>query len=179
MLEGDRRHILRPGSAGRRLLPVFCRRVGQAGAHLEDAFDPVSAGDGLCNRNDQVGQLDQLHQDLRHVVDQSDHLTLGDDPVFHLPGPGPDQRDHRAVDDDVGDRVHQGGQPSHRLLHLRQSAVGCFKAIPFALFLIKSTQHPHAGQVFPGDPEHGVQPALYLPVHGGGDDHDAEHHDGQ
>ena len=50
------------------------------GGCVEDGVDPGQAGQGPGQEDDQVGQLHQLHQDLRHVVDQGDDLPLGQVP---------------------------------------------------------------------------------------------------
>ena len=62
--------------------------VGHAGLRLQHLRDPARAGDGFCDVQDQVGELDELDQDLRHVVIQRDQLALRDDARVHADAAG-------------------------------------------------------------------------------------------
>ena len=52
--------------------------------HLEQAGGPPGAGDRFIQRDDHGGELDELHQDLEHIVIQRDSLPLGEPPKLDL-----------------------------------------------------------------------------------------------
>ena len=45
---------------------------------------PVPAGDGLGDGDDQVCHLDQLHQNLGHIIVEGNDQALGQHAAFHL-----------------------------------------------------------------------------------------------
>ena len=122
------------------------------GGHIQHSLDALAAGHGFGDIDDQVGQLDQLHQNLAHVIVQRHHRALGDHPSIHPQGPGMDQEQDGEIDDHVGDGVHESGNAAHVLLHVRESLVLFFKGSDFRFFLAEGPKHPHAGQVFPCGP---------------------------
>ena len=65
---------------------------------FQNTLDSVSAGNSLGHRNDQICQLHKLHQYLGHIIDQGNHLSLGQDTCFYPDGTHIDQCDQSAVD---------------------------------------------------------------------------------
>ena len=59
------------------------RTVCHAGLRIQHLRDTARAGGGFCDVQDQIGELDELDQDLRHVVIQRDQLALRDDTRVH------------------------------------------------------------------------------------------------
>ena len=57
--------------------------------------------------DDQVGQLDQLHQNLGHIIDQGDYLSLCQQPFIYLSAPIPDNRNNPGVDNNICHRIQQ------------------------------------------------------------------------
>ena len=152
------------------------RRERHAGPGVQHSLHPAGAGPGLADLDDEIGQLDQLHQDLVHIVDQGDQVSLGHAPRVNLDGAGVQQGHDGQVDEHIGQGVGQGRQVAHLQLQAGELVVGLLKAPGLAGLLAKGAHHPHAGQVFPGQAQHPVQPALHLAVEGGRHRHDAEHH---
>ena len=149
-------------------MPGFLSAVRSAICHARHCFqhlpDPVPGGKGLGHGNDQIGQLDQLHQDLGHIVDQGDDCPLCQDTSLHLQSSPPQQGDQSAIDQHIGDRIHQGGNPSHKTLQPVQLLIFPAKSFYLFLFSSKSPDHPGSGQRFPGQQEDMIQSTLYFPV---------------
>ena len=68
-------HVLE-GDAAARLVGERQRAVLLCGPDVEHRADAVAAGPGLGDGNNQIGHLNEFHQDLRHIVDQRYHLPL-------------------------------------------------------------------------------------------------------
>ncbi len=175
----------RPGIADARvaeLHPVgrgflFILRVhGLARGHFQHALDAVAAGHGLGDVDDQVGQLDQLHQNLGHVVIQRHHRALGDHARLHAEGAGVDQGQDGQVDDHIGDGVHQGRDAAHVLLRGGEFLIFAGKIRRLLRFLAEGANHANARQVFAGNAQHLIQQLLHLFVQRHADEHDAKHH---
>ncbi len=143
--------------------------------HRENRADAVGAGQGFGNRDDQIGQFHQFHEDLGHIVDQGDHFALRNHPVFNLPRPGPDQNDGRGVDNDIGQRVHQGGNLSHKNLGAHQQTVLPFKFPRLGLLPVKGPHHPGPQQILTGRQKHPVQLLLHFFIKRHTDQQHAEH----
>ena len=90
-------------------------------------LDPGCAGQGFADLDDQVGQFDQLHQDLVHIVHQGDQVARGHAARIDLDGAGVQQGHNGQVDDDIGQGVGQGRQVPYPQLQVGQLAVVCSK----------------------------------------------------
>ncbi len=89
------------------------------------------------------------------------------------------QPDDCKIDENVGHRVHERRDPPHILLCPGQILIAGVKAADLLLLLAEGTDHPDAGEVFPGCTEHAVQFSLHPFVQGDAPEHDAEYHQGQ
>ena len=152
-----------------------CCRILHGGLQLQDAFHPGGAGHGLGHGNDQVGQLDQLHQDLVQIVDQSDHLAGLKRTFVDLHSAAFQQNDQRRIDQNKGQRIHQRGQTSDSKLHPGQFVVVAF--VDGGLFFLhaEGAKHANASHVFPGVQQHLVQLALHFLVSGKSQSGNAHH----
>ena len=146
---------------------------------LQNRRHPVGTGQGFGDGDNQVGHLDQLHQNLGHIVIQGNHQALGQDAVLNLNGPYPHQQHHCQVDDHVGQRIHQRRNPACGKLAGSEGFRLTAESVHLIRFLAESPQHPHAGQVLPGGGGHAVQRPLHPTVHGHGNQHQAEHNHAQ
>ena len=79
---------------------------------IHNRTDAVATGDRFRHIDDQVRQLDQLYQNLRHIVDKRHDRTLCDKAAVYPDGPRIEQYEQSAVDHHVGQRIHQCGNPS-------------------------------------------------------------------
>ena len=154
-------------------------REGHAGLHVQHSLHTACAGKALAHLHDEVGQLDQLHQDLVHVVHQSNDVAGGHAAHIDLNAAHVQQRHDGNVDEHIGQRVHQGGNVAHMQLHPGQQVVGVLKALHLAGFLIKGAHDTHTGQVLAGQAQHAVQTVLHRFIQGPRGCHDAEHHHAQ
>ena len=95
---------------------------------------PADGGQRLGYQNDQICQLDQLHQNLGHIVGQRHHFALGNDALLHLAGREPQHCHNAQIDHHIGNRVHQCGNPSGP--HLTLIQILCqILILPLFLFL--------------------------------------------
>ena len=152
---------------------------GHAGLRVQHRLHTACAGQRLADLHDEVGQLYQLHKDLVHVVHQRDDIAGGHAAHIDLDAAHIEQSHDGQIDDDVGQRAHQGGDVAHMELHPGQQVVGRLKAVDLALLLIKGADHAHTGQVLAGQAQHPIQPGLHGLVQRSGDDHHAEHHNAE
>ena len=143
---------------------------------VQNRLHTAGAGQRFAHLHDQVGQLDQLDQDLVHIVHQRDHVAGGHTAHVDLNAAHIQQCHDGNVDDHIGQRAHQGRKVAHMELHSGQQVVGVLEAVDLVLLLVKGTHHAHTGQVLAGQAQHTVQPHLRGLVQRAGDDHHAEHH---
>ena len=162
-----------------RCLALKGRGELHAGLGVQHSLHTAGTGQRLAHLHDEVCQFDQLHQDLVHVVHQRDHIAGGHAAHIDLDAAHIEQSHDGQIDDDIGQRAHQGGDVAHMELHPGQQVVGRLKAVDLALLLIKGADHAHTGQVLAGQAQHTVQPGLGRFVQRVGDDHDPEHHHAQ
>ena len=148
---------------------------GHARAHAQHGADAVGAGGGLGDRDDQVRQLDQLHQNLADVIHQRHDLALAERARVDPHRAGVQQRDQRGVDGDVGQRVHQRTDLAGQALQAGQSRVLAVELGDFVVLAAEGAQHAGTAQVLAGQQQHAVQLGLGLFVQRHGDQHDAEH----
>ena len=155
------------------------RGDGHTRRHSQHRADAVAAGHGLGDGEDGGGQLDQLHQDLTHVVHQRHHLALGDDTVVHRERAASDEEDHCQIDDDVGHGVHDGGEQTRLILQARLGAVGLREDLDLLVLLTEGADGTDTRQILSCNGGHAVQSVLYLLIEGYAAQHDTEDHDGQ
>ena len=101
MLKADS-HILVLLIFGRKLLHCLL-----AASNLEHIRHTVGTGKCLGNGDNQVCQLNQLHQNLGHVVHQCHYLTLGNEAIVHPHGSGINQGDGCHIHNEISDRIGQ------------------------------------------------------------------------
>ena len=93
--------LLKKGIAVFSICIAICNRR----FYLQHRLDSVSTCHRFCNINDQVCQLDQLCQNLRHIVIQCNHCTLCNDTHIYTDRANPDQCDNCHIDNDIGKRI--------------------------------------------------------------------------
>ena len=149
------------------------------GLGVQHGLHTARAGQCLAYLHDEVGQLDELHKNLVHVVHQCDDVAGGHAAHIDLHTAHIQQRHDGQVDDDIGQRVHQGGDVAHMELHFGQQGVGVLKAVHLGLLLIKGADDARARQVLTGQAQHPVQPGLHGLVQRAGDHHNTKDHHAQ
>ena len=149
------------------------------GFGVQHIGDPLGTGGGLGQVDDHVGHLHQLHQNLGHVVIQRHKCPLGDDSGFYPESTGVNQDDDGKIDNDVGDGVHQSGDPAHIPLQGGETFIPLVKGFPGGFFHPESPDKAGTGETFPGGAQNLVQPGLYLFVQRHGNEHDTEYNDTQ
>ncbi len=147
---------------GSRLLPPH------GGLHLENRLNPIGAGQRLGNRNNQICQFNQLHENLRHVVDKSHHLALGNAAVVHAHRARIEQKYGSRIDDNISDWIGQCGDSSDDELQMCEKTVFLLKPPGLLFLLVERADYARTRQVFPRCGEHRIQPGLHLFVHGHG-----------
>ena len=147
--------------------------------YLKDGFDPVGTGQRLSDGYDQIGQLDQLHQNLRHIVDQRHHLSLGNAAFIHPDGSRIEQKDGCCIDNNVCDRIGQCRYPSHIKLQIGKLIIFLLESRYLLFLFVKCADHTGARKILSGCAEHRVQSRLYSAVHGHGDRRDPTDHNGK
>ena len=125
-----------------RLLCAVCdRRSG-----IKHCLHTVSAGDRFGHGDDKICELDEFNENLRHIIIQRHDCTgrqrAGVDPKCA----DPDQRNDSAVDQNIGQRIHQRRDRADLLLHFHQQAVLCAEGIRLRLFIAEGTDHAYTGQ---------------------------------
>ena len=93
-------------------------RTGHSRRNLQNCLDSVAAGNRLGHRDNQIGQLHKLHQNLGHVIYQSHHLALGQNARLHPKRPHINQRNQTGVNHHVSERVHKSRNFSGKGLHM-------------------------------------------------------------
>ena len=151
-------------------------RIRNAALFFQNRAYPVGACQRLGDGNDQIGHLDQLHQNLRHIIDQSHGLALGDDPCIYLFSRYPNHCHDSKIDDHVGDRVHQSRYFPHKNLEPDQLVIGFPESVDLILLPVEGPDNPRSCQVLSGGQGHLIQLPLYLLVQGHAKAHDPEHH---
>ena len=150
-----------------------------SGFCVEDLADPVQAGERLADQDDRVCHLDELDQDLAHVVDQRDDISAEERPAVDLACADVENGNDAEVDDDIGERIHEGGDLSDTGLHGVEGAVGFLKAGDLILLFSEGTDHADTGQILPGDAHDPVETFLDISVAGAGHAHDGKYDDGE
>ena len=140
-LEGYGRHI----AAGSQFRGCGVRH---GGAGVENLIDAQAAGQGAGHRDHQIGQTQKVDEDLAQIIDQGNHFALGE--VAHIDFPAAEQQqcDDRQVDHQIGERIHQSGDPAGPDLHGFQMVVGFHEGGQFIGLAGKSPHHTGAHVVF-------------------------------
>ena len=169
--QGD---VFKLNAAKERVLRRDERAVLLGGADAQHGGDAVAAGPGLGQQDDQVGHLDQLYEDLAHVVVQRDDLALRQVAHAHAQRAGVDQQDDGGVDNHIRQRIHRGGDAAHGKLHSGEHRGALAELFGFGVFLAEGAQHAHAVQVFARGGGDAVQLALHAAIHRDRRQHDRE-----
>ena len=139
----------------------------------------VCAGKCLGNGDDQVGKLHQLNEDLRHIIDDSDHFTLGQITHIYLNRSNVDQCYSGTVYHHISYRIHAGTDLTHMHLQTSQHINIFTETSLFLLFLMERTNDTHTCQVLSCDTKHLIQLILYFFIQWHSPHHDTEYNNGQ
>ena len=103
-------------------------------------------------------------------------MPLGERSGVHPERASAQEGHHSQVQDHIGHRIQQIGNPTYPELELVQQPVSPGKLCNFLLLLPKRPQNPHTGEILPGGRRHAIQPVLHLPVHGNRHQNDGKNH---
>ena len=151
------------------------RAAHHAGLRVQHLRNAARAGGGFCDVQDQIGKLDQLDQDLRHIVIKRDQLALRDRALVHADAAHAQNRDNGQIDDHIRQRIEQRGKSSDKLLRRKQISGFLREAFRLCLFAGKGTDDAHAGQIFLRRTGHAVELRLHAPVERNAAEHDGKH----
>ena len=92
----------------------FCLREtgGSVLPAVDNAKDIVNSSGGSHSageQNDQIGQLNQFHQNLRHIVYLCNYFSLGKSSGVNLPAADPEDGDNSEVNHHIGERIQKSG----------------------------------------------------------------------
>ena len=146
---------------------------------IQNLIDTGQTGQRLGYINDQIGQLNQLHENLGHIVDQRHHLALAQDSRIYLPAAGPYQQNHRCIDNRVSQGIQKPGNPAHEKLSVHKDSAVPMKGLHLLLLPVECPYHTDTGQVFPHMKQHPIQLTLHFPIPGNRNAHNREYHDKQ
>ena len=145
------------------------------GLDIQNVRNALPAGETLVHGHDQVGELDQLDEDLSHIIVKRDDLTGLQHADAHLERAGINQPRDREIHQKVGDRIHQARNPARAALARGQRAILLLEFLILRLFLAERADDARAGQVFARRAQHALQRLLNAAHHRNVDRHDAEH----
>ena len=120
------------------------------GLYVEHRLYAVAAGDRLCDADDQIRELYQLNEYLRHIVIERNDRAARYCARIDAQCADIYQRDYRKIDEHEGGWIHERRYPADRRLHLGQSLVFCVKVLDFFIFFAKRPDNAGAEQVFAG-----------------------------
>ncbi len=143
---------------------------------FKHAPNPVSAGNRFRNRHNQICKLNQLHQNLPHIIHQSHHFSLRNHPSVHLNCPLINQPDSHSIHQKKRHRIHKPRNLPHKHLHIRKHLIPFPKRFPFLPFQMKRPNHPHTRQIFPRIKRHRIQSFLNLSIQRNTHIHHRKHH---
>ena len=144
------------------------------GLDLQHLLHPAAAGCRFGHVNDEVCHLNELHQNLGHIVIQGNHHTLGQKPLLHLQRSLVHQKNNTHIDYHKGNGVKKRRNPSGKNLDPVQLFCFLLEFPDLALLLIEGPEDPHAGEVLPGGRGHILQPGLHPSVQGHGHKHNSK-----
>ncbi len=153
--------------------------TGEGILHVQHGVQAVAARDGLGDGDDEVGELDELHQNLRHIVIQRDDVALREGAGLHLHAARIQEGDDGEVDDDVGRGVHDRGEVAHEGLIFRVRAIAAQEEFFLVRLFVEGAQYPRARKVFLDGEGDLVQLILRFFVKRYGEPRDAEHDEGE
>ena len=169
----------------RRLLAGGVERAVPHGAlRVEDLVDAGGAGGRLGFLDDEVGELDALHQDLGTVVDESNELALREAADVDLEAADVERDCEPEVADGVGERAQRPGDIAHVHLLAAEVAGRLVHAGDLVCLAAEGAYHADALEVLRCTQQDVVQAALHGAVQPGRDahhqgDHGEDDHDGQ
>ena len=170
VLKGERGRILP--------FPLRCRdKHGRLPLHAEHRLDAPFAADRLGGGEDEVGKLDELHQNDGEITVERNHVPLQDVIRLHADAAHPHEGDGGDADERVRQRIGERGDAPRELLLAAQGGVAPDKFTLLVRLLAEGADDAHAREIFVRGEVDAVHPALHLPVEGDGGAHDA--HDGR
>ena len=119
--------------------------VGRCSFDLKHIPQPVAGSHRLGDGDDQICHLDQLHQDLGHIIVQGNDHTLGQNTALYLQCAHLNQCNNGNVDDRIGQRIHDGRDPTGGKLAGGQIPGLALKILDLLVFLAESPQDANAG----------------------------------
>ena len=118
--------------------------------HVENGVDPRQTGHGLGQQDNQIGELHQFCQDLRHIIDQGDDLSLGQPAGIHLEAAVIQDGNNPQVNDHISEGVQKSRDLTDEDLLLIERRSFLTEMIHFFILPGECPYHPDAQQVFPG-----------------------------
>ena len=168
VVKGDSRAVLFRGNVF--FLVIHGRTDFQNAGHT------LGAGGGFVQGDDQGSQFDELHDHLSHVVVESNDFTLLHVSEVYLHTGFLDQEDGGDVDEHIGCRIEESGDPSDKLIQFGEVPVAGVKLFYGLLFPAEGADDADASEVFTGQTGNGVQTALHFFEKRDADIHDNEGH---
>ena len=166
-------YVVKRHSWGSRVCIQLCGgRVRHRGMRVQNFVHAHAAGQGAGHRDDQVRQAQQVGQDLGHIVDKRDDLTLGQGTVIDLVAAAQQQGNDGQVDDQVGQGIHQRRDAACHRLDAAQVVVSLHKGSQFICLAGEGPHHTGAHIVFTGQQGDLIQTILGLVVDGHRGAHD-------
>ena len=138
--------------------------------------DPVGTCQCLGNRHNQICHFNQFHQNLRHIVHQSNGFSLGNSSGIYLLSGNPYNCNNCQINNHISNRIHQSRYFSNKNLNLYQLIIGLFKMLHLIILPAEGPDHTHSGQILSGRPGHLIQLPLYLFIQGHTGCHNTKYH---
>ena len=161
------------------LLTVAGQRLGalgHGGLLFQHRRHPSGTGQGFGEGDNQGCQLNQLHNDLEHIVVQRHHVALGNAAQTDLDGSPANEEHRRNVNQHIGQGIQQGRNPPYKLVEPGQCLIGCIKLLHRLLLPAEGTDDPDTGEIFPGQAGHPIQGGLGFAEQGDAHQHNGKHH---
>ena len=172
---GDRNSITRQvARLGQRNRPVVL--VGDARLAIEHFVDTRCTGARLGKDHDQVGDIHDGGERLRHVVDERHDLTLRELAHVDLDAADPQDGAHAQVHHKKRDGVENRRELAHRDGSIGLVIGGLGKALALVVLAHKGANHTSARKPFAADERNAVELRLQLLVIGNAARHDKPEH---
>ena len=149
----------------------------------KDLVDAAGAGLRLGEHDDEVRELEQLDEHLRHVAHEGHHLALREPARVHAHTTHGKHGDEPEVDGHVGERVHEGRDVAHAHLLAPELLSGGIELTGLCLLSTKGAKDAHALKLLGDAKQDAVEAVLDLAVahdrgaHDEPDEQDHERHD--
>ena len=130
---------------GRSLVGTFRNRaVCHRKRQVENALHAAGACERLRQRQNQVRHLDQLDENLRHIVVKRNHGALAQQSGINPERADIDEHEKREINHYIGEGVHQSGDAPDKELLFREGFVARIEFAHLFLFLAERPQHADA-----------------------------------